>query len=69
MQKRMIIEKSANNKTYFISRNMAIKQDKPNPEESLYEHRIVVCFEQIKIKIDESAECKIRYKYSLFGSV
>ena len=47
---------------------MASNQVNPNLEESLYEHRIVVCFEEIKIKIDESAECKIRYKYSLFGS-
>ena len=39
------------NKTYLISRDMASNQLEPNTEESLYEHRIAVCCEQIKIQL------------------
>ena len=43
------------------------KVKKPDPDESLIEHTIVVSLEYIKIQLNKSARCTIRYKYPLFG--
>ena len=36
--------------------------------ESLVEHKFVVSFDHVKMKIDKAIDCNIKYSYSIFGA-
>ena len=66
-----------NDSVYFCRSNKMIEFETNKKEgknatssrvESLVEHKFVVSFDHMKMKIDKAIDCNIKYSYSIFGA-